>query len=199
MVWCRIFGCMLLVMACVCLLCSYAFASESDSADYDGFDIPGNSGAEASEVADDVSDVAQPLALSPVVELSNEADGMAGCYFSADCALGTGVLFYVSPDKIDYLRVDADGYIFNCSDTTVYLAVVGDVETYTISASRFSRFSYRTAGFSATDLELRANDTTVLPSGDSSGAPLSTTSLIVLCAGIFLLFSVIARRSFSYG
>lgn len=174
-----------------------------------GDDVVSSGGSDAQSGSDPISSVlseseaaaegVEALSLSPAAELSETTGDIVGCSFIADCVLGDGLSFYVSPDKIDFLRVDADGYIFNCSDTTVYLAVVGDVETYTISASRFSRFSYRTGNYNYSDLQLRASDSTVLPQADSVGAPLDTPSIILICSGIFLLFSVIVRRSFSYG
>lgn len=191
----RVFSVLLSFTVCCSLLSFSAFAFRGNDSD-SGFEAGEGYEASAEESLSYVQAEPDPASLSPASD-----GGLVGCYFRADSALGSDAYFYISPDKFDFLRIDSDGYIYNCSDSTIYLALVNDVDAYTISASRFSRFVYRSSSgsYSAIDLQLRANDATDLPSGDTVGPELDTVSIIIVCSAIFLIFSILSRRSFSYG
>lgn len=93
------------------------------------------------------------------------AELQGGYYIVCDCALGSGVRFYVPASAAEgCLTYDSSGYLFNISNSTIYL-YSPDYPDYTFSASRFAGFQYRAssgAGYTYYDLNIRnVTDTNV--------------------------------------
>lgn len=88
--------------------------------------------------------VGDALAVSddPPVLVNSASPLSGGYFFEADCALGSGVRFYVPVDfAVDCFSMDDDGLV-NMTNSTIY-AMSPDFPTYTISCSRFGHFTYR--------------------------------------------------------
>lgn len=85
------------------------------------------------------------------------AELQGGYYIVCDCALGTGIRFYVPASAAEgCFTYDASGYLFNLSASTVYL-YSPDFPDYTFSAARFSGFQYRTSSgmsYDTVDLDI---------------------------------------------
>ena len=85
------------------------------------------------------------------------AELQGGYVFTCDCALGTGVTFYIPTNFASgSLTYDSSGNLFNLTSSTIYL-YSPDYPNYTFTASRFSGFTYRSgnAGSTTTDLKIR--------------------------------------------
>ena len=88
--------------------------------------------------------VSDALAVSddPPVLVNSASPLSGGYFFEADCALGSGIRFYVPVDfAVDCFSID-DGGLVNMTNSTIY-AMSPDFPTYTISCSRFGHFTYR--------------------------------------------------------
>lgn len=82
------------------------------------------------------------------------AELQGGFYIVCDCSLGDGVRFYVPASAAEgCLTYDNNGYLFNISNSTVYL-YSPDYPNYTFSASRFSGFQYRSDNYNAAELNI---------------------------------------------
>ena len=87
--------------------------------------------------------VSDALAVSddPPVLVNSASPLSGGYFFEADCALGSGIRFYVPVDfAVDCFSID-DGGLVNMTNSTIY-AMSPDFPTYTISCSRFGHFTY---------------------------------------------------------
>ena len=83
------------------------------------------------------------------------AELQGGYSFTCDCALGSGVRFYVpSGNASGSLTYDSSGYLVNITASTIYL-YSPDYPNYTFSASRFSGFTYRANNYDTQDLKIR--------------------------------------------
>lgn len=83
------------------------------------------------------------------------AELQGGYVFTCDCALGSGVTFYVPTTyAAGSLTYDSSGNLFNLTSSTIYL-YSPDYPSYTFTASRFSTFTYRTSGYDTQDLNIR--------------------------------------------
>lgn len=71
------------------------------------------------------------------------ADLAGGYYFVADCVFGNQLKFYVSSDYVPgSLTYDDQGYLFNLSDSNIYLYCPA-YPAASIYAQRFQRFKYK--------------------------------------------------------
>lgn len=99
------------------------------------------------------------LVLLAVPVLGAELSG--GYYFTADSALGDGLTFYIPTDYASgSLTYDENGYLFNLTASSIYL-YCPDYPDYTIYASRFSGFQYRTdSNYGSTYIDLKLTNVT---------------------------------------
>lgn len=83
------------------------------------------------------------------------AAGLAGGYrFTCDCALGSGVEFYIPTTYASgSLTYDSSGNLINLTSSTIYLYSPAYPD-YTFSASRFSGFTYRSSNYDTRDLNI---------------------------------------------
>lgn len=111
------------------------------------------------------------------------AELAGGYYITADSALGEGLTFYVPSDyATGSLTYDENGYLFNLSGSSVYL-YCPDYPDYTIYASRFSGFQYRTDvnyGSSYVALKLTNVTDTNVDIMSSSPAPAISSDVILV-------------------
>lgn len=83
------------------------------------------------------------------------ADLEGGYRFTCDCALGTGVEFYIPTTyAAGSLTYDSSGYLFNLTSSTIYLYSPSHPD-YTFTANRFSGFTYRASNYDTRDLNIR--------------------------------------------
>lgn len=93
------------------------------------------------------------------------AELAGGYYITGDSALGEDLTFYIPSGYAEgSLTYDENGYLFNLTSSSIYL-YCPDYPDYTIYASRFSGFQYRTDsdyGSMYVDLQLtNVSDTNV--------------------------------------
>lgn len=127
------------------------------------------------------------------------ADLQGGYYFVADCALGTGIKFYVPADFANgSLTYDDSGYLFNLTSSSIYL-YCPDYPDYTIYAARFSGFQYRPgSGYSYADLNVTNITETNLQIYESDpGKSLGSSELMMLIVILLIILIgcfVVLRR-----
>lgn len=120
------------------------------------------------------------------------ADLAGGYFIVADSVLGRNMKFYFSSDfSAGSLTYDDQGYLFNLSNTNVYLYCPAYPET-SMFAQRFSRFKYQTStsGYVNTmeDLQLRnVTDTNVLILDSAPRMRLPDTDLLTLIFSVLLI------------
>ena len=86
---------------------------------------------------------------------ASAAELQGGYVFTCDCALGSGVTFYVPTNyAAGSLTYDSSGNLFNLTSSTIYL-YSPDYPNYTFTASRFSTFTYRASNYDTQDLKIR--------------------------------------------
>lgn len=127
------------------------------------------------------------LLVAPV--LGAELSG--GYYITGDCALGDGLTFYIPSDyAAGCLTYDEDGYLFNLTSSSIYL-YCPDYPDYTIYASRFFGFQYRTDtgyGSSYVDLNLtNVTDTNVEIMTSSPAPAISANVLLVMILAVCIV------------
>lgn len=122
------------------------------------------------------------------------ADLEGGYFFTADCALGNDVTFYISSGSFSDLTFDSSGDLFNLGNNTVYLYCPAHPD-YSIRAARFSNFVYSvTNGYNPTtyDLNITAiNDSNVSFMVDTPAYVSTNTLLVVVIAVVFLFAFVL--------
>ena len=127
------------------------------------------------------------------------ADLEGGYYFVADCSLGSDIKFYIPADFASgSLTYNDSGHLFNLTSSTIYL-YSPSYPGYTINASRFSTFQYRSGnGYEYTALNITdISDTNVqIYEKDPGVTPGSSELLMVLCCLFVILIGciVILRR-----
>lgn len=78
----------------------------------------------------------------------------AGYRFTADCALGNDIEFFIpTSNAAGSLTYDSSGNLFNLSSSTIYLYCPAYPD-YTFSAGRFSEFTYRRTNYESASLNL---------------------------------------------
>lgn len=101
------------------------------------------------------------LAVFSLPVLAAELAG--GYYFVADCVFGNQLKFYVSSDYVPgSLTYDDQGYLFNLSDSNIYL-YCPDYPDASIYAQRFQRFKYKadsSSGFINNMVDLQLHNVT---------------------------------------
>lgn len=138
------------------------------------------------------------------VAVEEEASSLAvsgtlagGYYFVADCALGTGVKFYVPLEWAhDVFTLDRSGALVNLSNSTCY-AYSPAFPDYTISCSRFGTFTYRASNYNTADLNItNISDTNIELLEDESRLPSDSDVLLLIAALIFVFggCGVLIRR-----
>ena len=145
-------------------------------------DAVGDAVSEALETADTGAD-------APTAYASTGISG--GYYFVCDCALGTGVKFWIPADfAVDALALDDNG-IVNMTNSTVYLMPDPDsgLSDYTIYASRFGHFQYRRTNYDYQDLRVRnITDTNITFLDDTQPRISDQVQFAVLLAVLLLGF-----------
>lgn len=129
------------------------------------------------------------------------ADLAGGYYITGDSALGNRT-FYIPADYASgSLTYDSSGHLFNLTSSTIYL-YCPDYPDYTISASRFSVFQYRTDsgyGSSYQELKLRnVSDTNVEILSASPPLSIGSAKLLVMILAVLVVgvgvFVILPRR-----
>lgn len=119
------------------------------------------------------------------------ADLQGGYFFECDCALGSGVRFYIPADySTGSLTYDSSGYLFNLTSSSVYL-YSPDYPGYTIYAPRLSGFQYRSGsgGYDYTPLNVRnISDTNVEIFDEHPGMMFSTSQMLFILVVLVLVF-----------
>lgn len=127
------------------------------------------------------------------------ADLQGGYYFVADCALGSGMKFYVPADFANgSLTYDSSGYLFNLTASSIYL-YCPDHPEYTIYAPRFSSFQYRAgSGYSYEDLNVtNVTESNLQIYEAAPGKSLGSSELMLLIVVLLIVLIgclVIVRR-----
>lgn len=131
------------------------------------------------------------LLVSVLVLPALGAELAGGYYFVADSALGSGLTFYVpSGYAAESFTYDESGYLFNLTSSTIYL-YCPDYPDYTISASRFSGFTYRAgSGYTSTDLNLTNVTDTNIQILVSDPVPAIADSTVLLLILVVLIVGV---------
>ncbi len=127
-----------------------------------------------------------------VAVIGSELQG--GYYLTGDCALGSGLTFYIPSDFAEgALTYDSSGVLFNLTSSSVYL-YCPDYPDYTIYASRFSGFQYRSSsgsGYQYQDLNLRnITATNVQIYSEAPGYQMSENQLLLLLVVFVLLLGL---------
>lgn len=134
------------------------------------------------------------LLLVPVLIVPALGAELAGGYYiTGDSSMGKGLTFYVPSDyAAGCLTYDESGNLFNLTSSSIYL-YCPDYPEYTIYASRFSGFQYRSGsgvGTSYQDLRLRnVTDTNVEILEDSPSRALSSTQILVLILAVIVIIA----------
>lgn len=103
-----------------------------------------------------------PFLVSALLVVPVLGAGLAGGYYiTGDSALGDGLTFYIPSNFVSgSLTYDENGYLFNLTSSSIYL-YCPDYPDYTIYASRFSGFQYRTdSNYGTTYLDLNLTNIT---------------------------------------
>lgn len=130
----------------------------------------------------------------PLVVSAGSISG--GYYFVCDCALGSGIKFWVPSDfKADAIALSDSGLV-NMTNQSIYLMPDNpSFGNYTIYASRFGKFQYRrnSSEYDYQDLNIRnISDTNISFLSDTLRAVPDSTYWIVLIAICILGFLIIA-------
>lgn len=149
--------------------------------------------ASASEVTETVPVSTEAVTVSSEFEpvtFSVNGGLSGGYYFVCSCALGNDLKFYVPLEWAhDAFSLDDSGAPVNMSNTTCY-AYCPDYPDYTFSCSRFNTFTYRSDGYSTSDL----NITQVMDSNiffmEDEGYRLSDSDLLFVIACLLFLILV---------
>lgn len=132
---------------------------------------------------------AQAVADSEDSLVAYSASGISGgYYFVCDCALGSGVKFWVPADFASGSLALDDGGIVNMTNSNIYLMPDNSsLSSYTIYASRFNHFQYRRSNYDYADLNVHnISDTNIsFLSGTSRAIPKQT--LFILLIAVILL------------
>lgn len=90
-----------------------------------------------------------------IIVPASAAELQAGYRFICDCALGSGVEFFIPTTyAAGSLTYDSSGILINLTASTIYLYCPAYPD-YTFTASRFSGFTYRSSGYDTRDLNIR--------------------------------------------
>lgn len=176
----------LLFFLCCILLVVPAFATGVSEGDLDGSDV----------IASTDSEVLVPAAVedSEILALSVEGDLLGGYYFVADCALGSDLVFYIPVDfAFDCLTLDSSGNVVNMTNSTVY-AYCPSYPSYTISASRFGTFTYRTStsgSYNTYDLAITDISDTNISFLEDTMQRLSDSEILLVIAALIFVFGAL--------
>lgn len=119
------------------------------------------------------------------------AELAGGYYITGDSALGNGLTFYIPANYVSgSLTYDENGYLFNLTSSSIYL-YCPDYPDYTIYASRFSGFQYRTdSNYGTTYLDLNLTNITaanVEILEESPELPISQDKLLYMILAVMII------------
>lgn len=116
-----------------------------------------------------------------------------GYYITADSSLGEGLTFYIPSGYAEgSLTYDENGYLFNLTSSSIYL-YCPDYPDYTIYASRFSGFQYRTdSNYGTTYVDLQLTNVTdtnveILTESPAPGVILDEDVLLVMILAVMIV------------
>lgn len=160
-------------------------------------DVDPAEGTDSTDPSDPETDTPAPLADQEGTQdpaLLAVSGGLAGgYYFTADCALGSDLTFYVPLEWAhDVFTLDSSGAPVNLSNNTCY-AYCPDYPEYTFNCSRFGTFTYRASNYNTTDLNITDISDTNMTFFEGNGVGLSdqdaqllTNVLIFIVAAILI-------------
>lgn len=138
--------------------------------------------------------LADPEGSEDAIVLALSGGLAGGYYFTADCALGSGLTFYVPFEwAYDVFTLDSSGAPVNLSNNTCY-AYCPDYPDYTFSCSRFGTFVYRATNYNTTDLVITNITDTNMSFMEGNGVGLSDqeaqllTNVLIFIVAAILIF-----------
>lgn len=133
-----------------------------------------------------------PFLVSALLVVPVLGAGLAGGYYiTGDSALGDGLTFYIPASFVSgSLTYDENGYLFNLTSSSIYL-YCPDYPDYTIYASRFSGFQYRTdSNYGTTYQDLNLTNVTaanVEILEESPKLPISQDKLLYMILSVMII------------
>lgn len=198
------------VFRSVFLVCCFLFAfAVSASASFvpkvsfspDGDGLSSSESTEVSEIADGGLSALSPdgdgddSAIDTSVKSLASGNLSGGYYFTADCAFGSGLRFYVPAEFAeDSLTFDSSGDIVNLSNSSVYL-YCPSYPSYFIYAPRFSTFQYRVStgsSYGYSDCDFSNVESVTVSFLKNADKPVVSVKVLLLCliTVVFLLGAV---------